>query len=100
MRLVSSAKRGGGIDALYPGRDPREAPWYLAAAVNHALAVLSWMELPDDQQPPESIWLNPKALNEHFERVTERIKGEGRGGMEPIEDMPMMQNELTAELRR
>lgn len=98
IKLVSSAKRGGGIDALYPDRDPRKAPWHLVTAVNHALSVLSWMELPDESQPPEQIWLNPEALNAHFERISREAKGSG--GREPVEQVPMMENEYTSSLRR
>jgi hypothetical protein len=94
MRVVSSAKRGGGVDCLYPDRDPRKAPWHLAAAVSHSLAVLGWMELSEDMQPPESIWLNPELLNDHFERVL------SKDGMERVEQVPMMENEATKGLRR
>ena len=97
MRVVSSARRAGGIGCMYPGQDLRTTPWPLATAVGHALSILGWMELPDDQQPPEAIWLHPRLLGEHFDRVRDRM---ARGpGMEPVEDMPMMQNELTSGLR-
>lgn len=99
MRLVSSAKKAGGIDCLYPDRDPRKTPWPLAVAVSHGVMVLSWMELQDEHQPPERIWLNPKLLNEHFERVQEEMQ-EGRGGMEPVQQVPMMDNEYTKGLKR
>ncbi len=47
--------------------------------------------------PPEQIWLDSEALNEHFERVRARHK---KGSdSEPIEDVPLMQNELTRGLK-
>lgn len=98
MRLVSSAKRGGGVDCLYPDRDPRKAPWHLAVAVSHALTILSWMELQDEHQPPEAIWLNPGLLNEHFERVQAEMRESS--GREQVEQVPMMENEHTKGLRR
>jgi len=56
------------------------------------------MELTDEQRPPESIWLNAKALNDHFEVVAERMRS--GTSMEPVDDVPLMQNEYTAGLRR
>jgi hypothetical protein len=99
MRVVSSAKRGGGVDCLYPNRDPREAPWFLVSAVSHALSVLGWMELQEKHQPPERIWLNTKLLNEHFERIQSEMHSE-ESGMEPVEQVPMMENEHTKGLKR
>lgn len=87
------------MDCLYPDRDPRKAPWHLAAAVSHGLSVLGWMELQEKHQPPERIWLNPKLLNEHFERIQAEMDSES-SGMEPVEQVPMMDNEMTKGLRR
>ena len=67
-------------------------------AVSHALTVLGWYELPADDQPDESIWLNNEALDDHFRRVKERYKS--GSGMESIEDVPESQNEFTRDLRK
>jgi hypothetical protein len=65
-------------------------------AIRHALAVLGWMELPEDDQPPETIWLDGEAIAEHFERVNDRYKAKSQG-MEVVEDLE--QNQLTKGLR-
>lgn len=57
------------------------------------------MELPASDQPPEEIWLDQDALNEHFERVHARYGGDDDGGHD-AEVVPMTQNELTRDLRR
>ena len=52
------------------------------------------MELGDDA-PPQEIWLDPEAVNDHFDRVREKHKNPD---MESIDDVAT-QNELTAGLR-
>lgn len=57
------------------------------------------MELPDEDRPPEGIWLDSEAVSEHFEGVRQRYssgKG-GSGGQEPVPQLD--QNELTRDLR-
>jgi hypothetical protein len=96
--MVSVAKRGGGVQALLINGDPQQSPWYLVTAISHALTVLSWFELPEDDQPPEHIWSDAEAVNDHFTMVRERHKNPG------LESIPeggeMMQNALTADLKR
>lgn len=60
------------------------------------MSVLSWMELPDEDQPPPSIWLNDEALDSHFEKVKERYKAGASGGMEevPQAGQGMQDNEI------
>lgn len=57
--------------------------------------MLSWYELPDDQRPPEEIWLNTRKVNEHFEQLHRRDSH----ASDVQETVPMMQNELTKGLR-
>lgn len=96
IRLVSNAKRAGGIDALYLGRDPQRTPWYLTTAISHALTVLGWYELPDTDRPPERIWLDDAALNDHFHSVQERYRGDGGDSQwQAIPDQELEQNEFT-----
>lgn len=56
------------------------------------------MELADKDQPPEEIWLDQDALNEHFERVKARYGGDGAD--DDADVIPLKQNELTRDLRR
>lgn len=53
--------------------------------------------MPDDDQPPESIWLNTEALEEHFARVRRKYESKS-GGMEPVPEASMQDNEFTAAL--
>jgi hypothetical protein len=65
--------------------------------------VLGWFELPDDDRPPERIWLDDKALSDHFEAVSERYRSPSGGGRSDWESIPgsdFAQNELTAQFRR
>lgn len=58
------------------------------------------MELPDKDQPSEDIWLDPEAINAHFDTVKQRYEDESGGGSgkEPIETGPMF--ELDPEISR
>lgn len=78
-----------------------DAPWDLVYAIGEALTVLSWMEnLPDDEQPPRSIWWSDKRVSEWLRNVKEdRASGNKRptrkkSSYEQSEDVPMAENEL------
>ena len=58
------------------------------------------MELPDEDRPPEQIWLDNDALNDHFDSVRARYRSGSSDGMEPIEDMDLVSNEYTRDLRK
>lgn len=60
--------------------------------------VLGWCEMREEDQPPEKIWLDDDALNEHFTAVKERYSS--GSAMESIDDEPMEQNLLTKKLRK
>lgn len=63
--------------------------------------VLSFGELPDDERPPERIWLDDEALSAHWERV-EAARKHKYGGTEavPAAEGQLEQNELTAGFKR
>jgi hypothetical protein len=70
-------------------------------AINESLDVLSWFEnLPDDEQPPRSIWWSEALQAEWFRNVKENRKnkhsrgGKKRSSYEQAQDVPMMQNEM------
>jgi hypothetical protein len=78
-----------------------DAPHQLVLAVNVGLQVLSWFEnLPKNEQPPRHIWWSDDLLSEWFENVEEeraaRSSGKKRTSWDTGEDVPLMQNELTA----
>ena len=65
------------------------------------MAVLSWFEhYTGDEVPPRWMWLDDEALNEHFDEVRSKHSSGDTDGREPVEDRPMMQNELTRGLRK
>lgn len=64
---------------LFPAGDIRSCPWYLAHAISHAVTVLGYFELPEDDQPPREIWLDHEALSQHFDEVKGRYKSKGSG---------------------
>jgi hypothetical protein len=57
--------------------------------------VLGYFELLEDEQPPQLIWGNDDALEKWFADVKLR---RDNPHMEPIQDAPMTQNALTADL--
>jgi hypothetical protein len=66
-------------------------------AISHALTILGFGEMTDEQRPPEEIWLDDEALSDHFEGVKAAMKaGTSGGDMEPIDQ----QNEFTRGLRK
>lgn len=64
-------------------------------AIRHALNVLSWLEMREEDQPSPEIWLNSEAINAHMERIQEKYRSPDN---ETVEDLD--QNELTRNLRR
>lgn len=65
-------------------------------AITAAMVVLGYFELPDDEQPKQSIWHDPQRLEEWFDAVKQRRET----GHQPIEadDADMTGNTLTREL--
>lgn len=58
--------------------------------------VLGFFELPDDEQPPHTIWHDEEAIAEWFEEVDRKRKERSGGpGSERVESVPMDDNELT-----
>lgn len=51
----------------------------------------------EQDRPPESIWLDPEAQQEHFERVMDRYRQPGTGG-ESVPDLD--DNDMTTAFRR
>lgn len=53
--------------------------------------------MPEKDQPPQRIWLNDEAINEHFERLKASYANGGTG--DDGEVVPLQQNEMTKGLR-
>ena len=46
-----------------------ELPYTLSFLVKKRMQIDSWMELPKEKRPPESIWDKPDEIEEWFDRV-------------------------------
>lgn len=97
--MVSGAKSAGGLVTLYPNGNIADAPWPLVEAVAHALTILGYYEMQDDDRPPQTMWMDPEALSVHFEQVRQKYAAKAGGNWEPVQDVPMVENELTKGLR-
>lgn len=60
------------------------------------MGILSYWELPEEDQPNERIWGDDEALSAWFEMVKERRKARSRGE-EPMEQVPQVTNDLAKE---
>lgn len=52
----------------------------------------------DEDQPPEEMWLDQEALEDHFRRLKEKYSSNSGG--QPMEQVDLDQNELTRDLKR
>jgi hypothetical protein len=58
------------------------------------------MEMPDEDQPSESIWLDPDAITGHFEWLRNKYASKASGDTEAVPDPDSWdQNEVTAGWR-
>lgn len=86
LDTIRIARDGGGVAQLLPeGIDSlADAPYTLHQAIRIGLAFLSYEELPKDERPPKSIWMNNKRMEEWWadvdRRREERYGGGGDGG--------------------
>ena len=95
---------GGDVSVFFS--DPiLDTPHDVVVAVNAALTVLSWFEnLPEDEQPPRTIWWSEDLLEEWFKDVKERRDrkyggGRSRSSYDDADDAPMVSNELADQFR-
>jgi hypothetical protein len=63
-----------------------DLPYSIHDAITVALQYLTFEELPKDERPSRSIYLNTKALKEHFEAVEKRRDEKYGGEDKEIED--------------
>lgn len=91
----------GSISSLWDG-PLIDIPYDLLVGINHALMVISWHEnLPKDEQPPRHIWWSDELLDSWFQDVrnNRESRHKKRSSYDDADDVPMMQNELAAQLR-
>lgn len=60
--------------------------------------VIGFQEMREEDQPPEDIWLDQEALNDHFQRLKEKYSSNSGG--EPMQLVDLDQNEMTRDLKR
>jgi hypothetical protein len=78
---VRLARDFGTVSELYPEGvdDLTDLPHGLFELVRHAMVVLSFDELPEDERPAKRIWLDPKKLKDHFAWVRRKREREMKG---------------------
>lgn len=74
-----------------------DLPHHLHEAISKGLAFVSFDELPSDERPPKSIWLDQERLSKWFDKVAKRREDKyGGGDKKPIEDP--VENEAASAL--
>jgi hypothetical protein len=102
---VRSAQQLGTITVLYPDECDRatQIPWFLQAAIEHALTILNWFEnLPKNEVPPKHVWADPDGLELWWKKIEER-RSEGLPARPESDDDDGevgTDNDLTRALRR
>jgi hypothetical protein len=87
LTTVRIARDAGDISSLFPKGITRlvDLPHPLFTNISLALTFLKWMELPDDEQPPRSMWLDDEKITAWFREVKRnrenKMKGEDYGSM-------------------
>lgn len=81
LSLVHVAKETGNISSLFPPGIERitDLPFTIHQAILSALNFLSFGELPKDERPPKSIWLDDKKMTAWWAEV-ERLREAKYGG--------------------
>lgn len=78
-----------------------DIPWDLTCALRHADQILDWHEnLPEDELPPEWMWRFDAELNDWFDQVKEKRDEKYGSRSDDREQVPLMDNEYTAGLRK
>lgn len=89
MDTVRIARDFGTVAELLPDGfdDLRDVPHVFFEAVKHALVIVSFDELAEDERPPRRIWNDGEQLRSWFEDVkAKRAEKYGGKGPGPIED--------------
>jgi len=68
--IVQNSKMTFGVDAVF------DLPYTLSFVIRKRMQIDSWMELPKEKRPPESIWDKPRELEEWFDRITDNKQTE------------------------
>jgi DUF438 domain-containing protein len=63
-------------------------PYTITYLIRKRMQIDSWMELPKDKRPPQSIWDKPDELEEWFDRVL------GDKGAQTEFNLPVNENEV------
>lgn len=89
-------------ELLPPGiENVRDIPYRWFEAIRMALVFLSFDELPNEERPPRSIWLQEDKLGAWFERVErdrDQKYGGGSGGGDTLLEGETVENKAAAGL--
>lgn len=102
MDTVRIARDLGDVSAIFPEGidDIRDLPYTYFDAIRIALGFLTFDELPDDERPPRSIWMEGDLMQAHWKAVKKARDakyGDGDIRDEEIEG-PVSQNDTEALL--
>lgn len=78
-----------------------DLPWMLFEAIVNGLQFLKFEELPEDETPERSIWLDPERMSQHFRAVKKRREekwGTEKSNPREIEDP--VENDAAAEWKK
>lgn len=75
----------GDISSLFPRGITRvtDLPYTIHDAIISALMFLTFDELPDNERPPKTIWLNGEKMKAHWAEVKRMRKAEAEGHGDP-----------------
>lgn len=97
LATVRLARDAGDISSLFPQGIEKliDLPFTIQTAILAALGFLSFDELPDDERPPKSIWLDGDKMRKWWAEIKRlrKAKLEGHG-----DQAKMSKNALTDQL--
>jgi hypothetical protein len=89
LSLVRTARDIGNIESLFPPGITRliDLPFTIHNAIFAALGFLSFDELPEEERPPERIWLDPDRMKAWWDDIkrARKAKAEGHGDYSSME---------------
>lgn len=92
LATVRLARDIGNISSLFPPGITRliDLPYTIHNAIISAIGFLSFEELPKDERPPRSIWMDGDALAAHWREVERAREAKYGSGAAPAADYSEM----------
>lgn len=83
------------MSALFPNGNIIDCNHELSTAVSKAMQILGYFELPEDEQPDQSIWNHPDKLEQWWEQIKAAKDDPNKQSKIEWEQADLEQNELT-----